>query len=98
MLKPHDLSLIYNKDFFLQLFNDSVIFQLHKTKSFTDIFDWTVCSKHLLYYVARKNNPKELSCLLMCVHGKTYLENGFLPVIECLSSMASQSALMPGAQ
>lgn len=82
------------KTFFLQLFNDSVIFQLHKTKSFIDIFDWTVCSKHLLYYVARKNNPKELSCLLMCVrgnpkelscllvcvHGKTYLENAFLPV------------------
>ena len=56
-LKPHELSLTYDKNF-LQLFNASVIFHLHQTKSLTDIFDWTICSMQLLYYLTQKDKAQ----------------------------------------
>ena len=38
--------------------NDSVIFHLHQTKSLTEIFDWTICSMQLLYYLVQKDKAQ----------------------------------------
>lgn len=56
VLKPNEDSLIYDNVFGNCLL--TAMFQLHQAKSLTDIFDWTVYSMQLLYYLVQKDKTQ----------------------------------------